>query len=234
MSPQIESLLVLQERDTRLFTLLKEIANLPKEEAAFDLRLQTAQNTFDLKKKTSLALEAEKKGIELEVQAKQQQIGRYGQQQLDTRKNEEFQALGNEIKHAEEAIQSLEDKELEVMEKIEIAQKQLAIDADVLKKATADHQTGKATLAQKKVSLEKSLEEVKTLKQEAESKVEETALRKYQRIIANKKENALVPIRNGNCAGCHMKVTAQTLVAIKADKELISCDNCGRLVYLLE
>ncbi|MES2307546.1 MAG: C4-type zinc ribbon domain-containing protein [Verrucomicrobiota bacterium] len=234
MSPQIESLLILQERDTRLFTLQKEISNIPKEVAAFDLRLQTAQNTFDLKKKTSLSLEAERKKIELEVQAKQQQIGRYRQQQLDTRKNEEFQALGNEIKHAEEAIQSLEDQQLEVMEKIEVAQKQLAVDAEVLKKATSDHQTGKTTLAQKKISLEKSLAEVQVQKQEAESKVEENALRKYQRIIANKKENALVPIRNGNCGGCHMKVTAQTLVAIKGDKELISCDNCGRLVYILE
>lgn len=234
MSPQIESLLVLQERDTRLFTLLKEINHLPKEEAALDLRLQTAQTTFDQKKKLSMSLESDRKKIELEAQSKQQQIGRYRQQQLDTRKNEEFQALGNEIKHAEEAIQSLEDQQLEVMEKLETAQKQLTLDAEILKKATTENQTGKATIAQKKISLEKSLAEVKSFKQEAESKVDPLALNKYQRIIANKKENALVPLRNGTCGGCHMKVTSQTLVAVKADKELISCDNCGRLVYLLE
>ncbi len=234
MSPQIESLLVLQERDTRLFTLLKEIANLPKEEAALDLRLQTAQATFDQKKKLSMSLESDRKKIELEAQSKQQQIGRYRQQQLDTRKNEEFQALGNEIKHAEEAIQAFEDQQLTYMEQLEIAHKQLALDAEVLKKATADNQTGKATIAQKKISLEKSLAEVRALKQEAEAKVEASTLSKYQRIIANKKENALVPVRNGTCGGCHMKVTAQTMIAVKADKDLVSCDNCGRLVYLLE
>lgn len=234
MSPQIESLLVLQERDTRLFTLLKEIGNLPKEEGALDLRLQTAQATFDQKKKLSMSLESDRKKIELEAQSKQQQIGRYRQQQLDTRKNEEFQALGNEIKHAEEAIQAFEDQQLEFMEKLEIAHRQLALDAETLKKATSDNQTGKATIAQKKISLEKSLTEVKALKQEAEANVEATTLSKYQRIIANKKENALVPLRNGTCGGCHMKVTAQTMIAVKADKDLVSCDNCGRLVYLLE
>lgn len=234
MSPQIESLLVLQERDTRLFTLLKEINNLPKETAALDLRLQSAQETFDQKKKLSMSLESDRKKIELEAQSKQQQIGRYRQQQLDTRKNEEFQALGNEIKHAEEAIQSLEDQQLVLMEKLDAALKQLALDAEVLKKASSENQSGKATLAQKKISLEKSLSEVKALKQEAESKVDPSTLGKYQRIIANKKENALVPLRNGTCGGCHMKVTAQTLIAVKADKDLVSCDNCGRLVYLLE
>lgn len=234
MSPQIESLLVLQERDTRLFTLLKEINNLPKETAALDLRLQNAQETFDQKKKHSMSLESDRKKIELEAQSKQQQIGRYRQQQLDTRKNEEFQALGNEIKHAEEAIQSLEDQQLVLMEKLDAALKQLALDAEVLKKASSENQSGKATLAQKKISLEKSLSEIKALKQEAESKVEPMTLGKYQRIIANKKENALVPLRNGTCGGCHMKVTAQTLIAVKADKDLVSCDNCGRLVYLLE
>lgn len=234
MSSWIESLLVLQERDTRLQTVEKELALIPKEELAWDGRLQGAQTAFENKKKTVQGLEAERKKVELEVGSKKQQIVKYKSQQLETRKNEEFQALGNEIKHAEETIQSLDDQQLEFMEKIEVAQKQLLQDEAVFKKATTDHQQGKKNLADKKIALEKARTEALALKSEAESKVEEILLRKYQRILASKKDFAIVPLRAGVCGGCHMKVTSQTLVAVRSAKEPISCENCSRLLYLVE
>ena len=36
------------------------------------------------------------------------------------------------------------------------------------------------------------------------------------------------------CMGCHTKVTAQTRVNLKADKTVVHCENCGRILYAVE
>ena len=59
----------------------------------------------------------------------------------------------------------------------------------------------------------------------------EDALIRYRRILKSKKDVAIVPIRHGACGGCHMKVTSQTALTAKGGEHLVSCDNCGRLVY---
>lgn len=38
-------------------------------------------------------------------------------------------------------------------------------------------------------------------------------------------------ISNGVCLGCKMKVSAITLDHIKSNKDIVHCDNCGRIVY---
>ena len=65
----------------------------------------------------------------------------------------------------------------------------------------------------------------------AEQTVPEDVLARYRRILKSKKDVAIVPINGGACGGCHMKLTSQTVLSAKAADKLVSCDNCGRMVY---
>ena len=40
--------------------------------------------------------------------------------------------------------------------------------------------------------------------------------------------------RAGNCMGCHMKLTTQTAVRVKNEKEIVHCEQCGRILYYSE
>ena len=66
---------------------------------------------------------------------------------------------------------------------------------------------------------------------ELASAVEETVRTRYERLVKSKGENILVGVQHGVCGGCHMKLPAQTLVACQAAQELVSCTNCGRILY---
>ena len=48
--------------------------------------------------------------------AKKEQILKFSQQQLETKKNVEYQTLGREIDHVREAISEIEEQEMELME----------------------------------------------------------------------------------------------------------------------
>jgi len=62
----------------------------------------------------------------VEVQAKRDSINKFQTQKFQTRKNEEFQALNNEIKRYEGDISTIEDRELELMESGDTAKKTIA------------------------------------------------------------------------------------------------------------
>ena len=61
-------------------------------------------------------MEVERKKLELDVGTRTESINRLKTQQYETRKNEEFRAMGNEIERYEKEIRQIEDQELELME----------------------------------------------------------------------------------------------------------------------
>jgi predicted nucleic acid-binding Zn-ribbon protein len=230
----VESLLVLQDRDTRVASLSNELAELPDKIAVVenDLARRTAQ--FEELRLKTRQIEADRKKLDLDVQTKQAAIGRYKSQQQQTRKNEEFTALNHEIEHAEKEISALEDSELELMEAYD---KGLALVAEAQKELLVVQEKAK----QKKAELEKrgavmssELIGAEEKRATAEKDVPEELLSRYRRILKSKRDVAIVPLSHGSCGGCHMKVTTQTVLSAKGGEEVAACGNCGRLVYWVD
>jgi predicted nucleic acid-binding Zn-ribbon protein len=234
MNPTVEALLVLQERDARVTALTSELDALPDQIAAVDREVATRTAKFDELKGRTRQIEADRKKIDLDVQSKQVAISRYKSQQQQTRKNEEFSALNHEIAHAEKEISALEDSELELMEAydkglaaVAEAQKELLVFQDKAKHKKADLEKRIAALSAELIGAEEK-------QAAAEKTVPEDDLSRYRRILKSKKDVAIVPLHAGTCGGCHMKVTPQTVLGARAAERLVSCENCGRLVYWSE
>lgn len=234
INPTVEALLVLQERDSRVTTLTAELDALPGQMAAIDHEVAARTAKFDELKSRTRQIEADRKKIDLDVQSRQSAIARYKSQQQQTRKNEEFSALNHEIEHAEKEISTLEDSELELMEAydkglaaVAEAEKELLQFKDKAKHKKADLEKRSGALASELITAEEK-------QAAAEKVVPEDVLPRYRRILKSKKDAAIVPLRHGSCGGCHMKVTPQTLISARAGEHLVSCDNCGRLVYFMD
>ena len=230
-NPTVETLLILQERDVRVTTLTAELNLLPQQIAAEDDELEARKAKFDELKNKTRQIEADRKKIDLDVQTKQAAISRYKSQQQQTRKNEEFAALNHEIEHTEKEISTLEDSELELMEAydkglsaVAEAQKELQIFQDKAKNKKAD-------LEKRTTAVAAELTGAKEKQAEAEKAVPEDVLARYRRILKSKKDVAIVPVHGGACSGCHMKLTAQTVISAHSAEHIASCENCGRLVY---
>jgi len=234
MHVEIEGLLALQSYDQRVSAIEAELTRLPNEEAQINQRLTAQTARFEDLKNVTRQIEADRKKLDLEVQSKQQLIGKYKGQQLQTRKNEEFAALNTEIERAQNEITALEDQELELMSRYEDGQKQVAQEQANLKTFETQTKQSKENLHKKITTLEAELAQAKQQQTDAEKKVSEETLRRYRRILASKKDVAIVPIVHGNCGGCHMKLTFQTVLSSKGTEQLVACENCGRLVYSTE
>ena len=55
----------------------------------------------------------------------------------------------------------------------------------------------------------------------------------YGKIRRWAKETTAVPVKNGACYGCYMKLNDQTYLEVLKSEDIITCPNCGRLLYFL-
>ena len=231
MLPQIEKLLTLQDRDQKLKTVLTEIAALPGEKAAREREMKAADDRLDVARGRQRAIEIERKKLEVEVQAKQDQISRYKNQQLETRKNDEFTALRHEIATGEKFIVEIEDRELVLMEEAESLKPALQaaqIAHDEEQKKVQSHM---ASLVARRENLATRQAELDAERQLATEGIEEDLLDRYNRLFKSKGGVALVTVEHGVCSGCHMQVNTQTYLEVRAEKEIIGCPQCGRILY---
>jgi predicted nucleic acid-binding Zn-ribbon protein len=232
MLEAIEKLLALQDRDQRLRTLRLELQSIPTEIASKQKLVQDAANRLDAARSRSKAIEVEKKALEVEIAAKREQIARYKNQQLQTRKNEEYSALSHEIANAERAISAIEDKELVLMEEAEGLAPQLAAADKAHAEDKAKYDAQIATIREKEGNLKARIDEMAAGRAGLLEGVDEDLIERYDRLFETKNARAVVAVEHDVCTGCHMKVTAQTSLALRSDKALVSCPQCGRLLHL--
>src|SRR3954464_12865112 len=131
MLETIEKLLILQDRDRKILKVRDELARIPSERNELQAKLASAQGHLETAKLKVKQIESDRKKLELDVDAKKQQIEKYSLQQFQTKKNEEYRALASEIDGCRQVIFKLEDQQLDLMEQADAAQKQVAAAAAV-------------------------------------------------------------------------------------------------------
>jgi predicted nucleic acid-binding Zn-ribbon protein len=165
------------------------------------------------------------------VDTKKAQIERYANQQLQTRKNEEYRALTHEIDACKAEIRKIEDQEIDLMEQAEAVQKEVVRVTQEAAAARKLEEDQVAQLNQREQNLQRELAELRSGREELAAAVDESARTRYERLIKSKGENVIVGVAHGVCGGCHMKLPAQILVTCQAQKEIVNCINCGRILY---
>ena len=230
--PAVTQLLVIQDRDRKLRQLKIELKNAPLEKKAMDTRLATASATLDASKLKAKEIEVKRKELENEVRARDDRIGKYEQQKLATKKNDEYQAYDHAIESLRKEIAGIEDKEMELMEAAE-AQKPVIAAAE---KEAADTralvQRQVADIEAKVIAIEAQVAEIQADRDKLASAVDEELLDDYQRLFDRKDALAVAALVNEVCQGCHVKSQTHIVNSVKAAKVVTTCLNCARILYL--
>ena len=188
-------------------------------------------STLDAAKLKAKEIEVKRKELENEVGTHRQRINKYQQQKLETKKNEEYQAITHAIGTIEKEITGLEDRELELMEAAE-TQKPIIASAEKEAAATkAQVERQFADLDARVKAIEAQMQEVQAERTKLAAEVEEDLLDTYQRLFDTKDAQAVVALTNEICQGCHVKSQTHVIHAVKAGKAVTTCLYCGRILY---
>ena len=227
----LQQLLVVQERDRRLAQLKAEATRIPIEIAAAQQRLVDESAKFDQAKTELKQIESQRKQLEVDADSKRQQILKYRTQLNQIKSNTEYQALLKEINKAEADIRQVEDVELEFMDRLDKLQPALKQEQAQLKDLTSKADTAKAELQRRAALIETERQQLQGEREKLVASVDSDALSRYERLLRSKGDLAIVPIKHGNCGGCHLNLPPQTVHTAKGERELASCSYCGRILY---
>jgi uncharacterized protein len=231
MLEAIEKLLILQDRDQKIGRVTEELAHIEPQRQEFQAKAAEAQGALEQAKARIKQLESDRKALELEVEGKKQLISRYANQQLETRKNEEYRALANQIETCKGDIFKIENQEIELMEQTEAAQKEALRATQAVNEARKLMQERLVQLGAREENLKRELAQLEANRQQLAAGVDDGARARYERLAKHKGENVVVGVQHGVCAGCHMRLPPQVLVSCQGQHELVTCSNCGRILY---
>lgn len=231
MQAELEKLLVLQDRDQKIRQIELEIRALPQQRRNLEAQLASSAASLEALKNRARQLEVDRKRLELDVGTRQTSITKLKTQQYETRKNDEFQAMGHEIGRYEAEIARLEDQQLELMDEADKMKLRVAAEEKTAAAARDSVSRQLGDLERKTSTLQSRLGELTSERSQLAAGIEEDVLERYQRLFSSKGDAAVVAVEHGVCTGCHMKVTTQTAVRAKGDSEIVSCEQCGRILY---
>lgn len=228
----LEKLLVLQDRDTRRLDLEADLEKLPLEEkrsqAHLDGDLARVAAAKKLLQENAMAV----KTLQLDADTRRTTIDRLRQQQFETKKNDEYTALGKEVERYLGQVDELETQELELMEAADELQQQLADAEAALGKTQALVDEELAGYAKRRTALSENLSEVNgELAGLRTAFPDDSMLGLYDRLLKSKAGSAMAQVVGDNCQGCHMKLVKGTLAKLRAQHEVAHCENCNRLLY---
>ena len=225
---------MLQDRQQKVGQIQNEVRTLPLQKKQLEEQLAASAAALEAIKHKARQVEVDRKRMELDVGTRTTSIARLKTQQYETRKNDEFQALGHEIERYEKEIVQIEDQELELMEQADTLKAEIATEETKARTAKESITRQLADLETKGTTLQKRLEELTTERGDIAAKIDEDVLNRFERLFASKGDAAIVALEHEVCTVCHMKVTTQTAVQVKAGKEIVSCEQCGRILYVAE
>lgn len=232
-NPEFQELLLLHGRDRRLGKLEEELKLLPDDIERMEKKIRTENESIDLAVSEWKQLESQNNSLEKEIIEIGEKISKSKVRQLGVKKNEEYQALENEISSLTLLQSQKEDEQIEVLVNIDDAKATAEIAQDKIVSKVKDLERQKQgfedRIAQVKTELQDLNKEIET----ARTQVEAEMLKTYDRV---KKVVArapyLAPLKDQKCSGCNLRVSNDVISTALVEQKLTQCDQCGRIVYV--
>lgn len=231
MRADLEKLLQLEKVNLEITRLTDEVAALPKRVAAIETKLAGAKRKVEAAQADLKKHDQAKRGLESDIQDRNQKIIKFKEQSGSVKTNEQYKALMHEIEYAEQEIRAFEDKILVNMEEVESLNAALKTAQEELKADSAEVEKEKAHAKSRTAEDEKKLTELRAERSGLRSGVEEATLATFDRVVA-KRKTALAEAFDQKCQACNVMMRPQRYNELLKGDTLITCDSCGRLLYV--
>ena len=169
---------------------------------------------------------------ELELKSKEDAIKKSASQQLESRSNQEYKALGDHQDRLKKDCADIEDKVLEGFGAIEQVEE---VAADLKQQLTELKQEKDEFEAQWKTdAVEYQAELDKILERRAEhlTSLPKGPVMVYERVLKGREGEAVVPAEGRNCGGCRMAIIPNDMTKLQGMTEVVTCKSCDRILYI--
>ena len=232
MKAELAQLIALQNADTNIRRLQAEIESIPQRRA--EIEREFDQRAFEIR-----ALEErrdtarhERTRLEAEVFEQKNRAERAERNLMAAKKPDEYTAAIREADAARKQISTFETQILEQMEIYEQVEKELKERAPEVEKLGADMKDRFKGFDEQTHVQQQQLEAARSERERLLNELPKAMSLLYKRISSRIRDGvAMAEARNGACTACYMALRPQVMADVRRGNEVITCDNCNRILY---
>jgi len=229
---ELAQLIALQNADTNIRRLQTEIQSIPQRRA--EIEREFDQRAFEIR-----ALEErrdtarhERQRVETEIFEQRQRAERADRNLMAAKKPDEYTAAIREADAARKQISAFETQVLEQMEVSDQAEKDLTERAPEVQNLRSEMEASFKAFDEQVRAQEQQLGAARAERERLMKELPKTMSSLYNRISARIRDGvAVAEARNGACTACYMALRPQVMADVRRGEEVITCDNCNRILY---
>ena len=232
VAEKLKTLYVLQQADTAIDKIYQLRGELPMEVESLEneiaeLKAKAARVTDLVEEYTKAVADNKNEIVDCEAQ-----IEKYKSQLENISNSREYDSLNKEIENqdllrqiAQKHINEYKERILSKKEELEVIKEKIAVRSEDLKAK----QEELATIVE---ATSKEEEKLSKEREACAAKIDARTMSAYDRIRkSNNTHLAVVSVFNGDsCGGCFNTIAPQRLIDIAANKKMIICEYCGRIL----
>jgi len=231
VSIDFKSLIKLQNTDELIIEISEIIEKNPSKINTIDSEIETSIKTVASAKQDLADNQKKRRNLEANLQDIHIQIEKYKRQLNNVNTNIEYRSLLKEIDNAQNKFRVIEEQILEEMliadeigSKIKEAEK---IAEETKRELTIE----KNSLTQENKKRKEERQHLYEEKENISPLIPSNLMNLYNDLFEKNIGIALSPVTDDFCSICQIRIRPQVLNELLTQKEIILCENCGRILY---
>ncbi len=231
MAPELKRIVRLQDLDSQIRELQREIATLPKHISEIERTLEGHLRKLEADKAALAANQRERKNIDGEIQSQEQKASRLKDQMMEAKTNDQYRAFQKEIEFCQKEIRRCEDRILALMEESEpldqnVKGAQVALEEE-RRRVEAEKEQARARTA----ADESALADLNAERGALVGEIPASIYTSYERIRAKRGGLAVADATEGRCSACHLSLRPQFFQELRSGQGVMFCESCGRILF---
>jgi len=229
---ELQQLVALQNLDTSIRKLQSDLEAIPQRRA--EIEAQFDRRAFEIRSLENQRDEARhaRTRLETEVGEQRARVERAERNLMSSKKQDEYTAAIREADAARKQITVLETQILEQMEGSDKAEALLSERAEEIASLNSDREKRLSEFDEETRQQAEALAKSRSERERLVAALPKAMGALYVRISARIRDGvAVAEARNGACMACFMALRPQTMAEVRRGDEVITCDNCNRILY---
>ncbi len=232
MKAELEQLIALQKTDTSLRKLQADIEAIPQRRA--EIEREFDQRAFEIRELEKQRDDArtERTRLEAEIVEQRTRLERAERNLMASQNEHEYTSAIREADSARKQISQLETQILEKMESLEGAESTLKEREPEVARLSAELEERVREFEEQTRRQTQELADARAERERLLAVLPKQMSSMYNRISTRIRDGiAVAEARNGSCTACFMPVRPQMMAEVRRGNEIITCENCNRILY---
>ena len=234
MADQLEILKRLQAVDGELFRLRKAQEEKPRELERVAAAVAAREAQLKAAEERLKTLQLSQKEKEIDLQTREASVKKLQGQLFQVKTNKEYTAMQHEIDALKADNSLIEEAILKAFDAIDQAVKDRQREQGLVAQEQARLRVERERIERELATIGEQIAQLERTRETLRPDVPPPALATYERVLGIREGLALVPLLNDSCGGCHRRLPPQVINQVYLKAELITCENCNRILYFDE